>query len=69
MKIYKSIVPKHEGLCASTWLNTNILFIRTDNGTTGLFKNTKKIFLGLITIKTGEEFHGILRSSGIVEGI
>ena len=66
MKILISEVEGYEGECSPTWLNRNQFCNRMDNGTTGFFKLTKKIFCGLITIRTGEEFHGIINQQGNV---
>ena len=67
MKIFISKVEGYEGECSPTWLNRNQVCNRIDNGITGFFKHTKKIFGGLITIKTGKEFHGIINKHGEVE--
>lgn len=53
-----SFVKNNEGPCVPVWLNTNKCCNRLDGGTTGFFKNTKRI-LG-IRFRHGKEFHGII---------
>jgi hypothetical protein len=62
-----SQVPGFEGKCTPTWLNTNTVDNRMDGGVTGFFKLTKKVLF--FTIKTGEEFHGIIKNDVVVEYI
>jgi len=64
--IIKSMVDGHEGDCSQTWINRNQVYNRLDQGVTGFFKNTKKVFFGLLTVHTGEEFHGIIED-GVVQ--
>jgi len=63
--MFISKVKRHEGLCKPTWVNRNQVCNRFDNGITGFFKLVKRRF-GFY-LKTGEEFHGIVRSGNIVE--
>lgn len=56
----ESVVKNYEGKCKPTWLNTNQVYNRFDNGITGFFKNVK------FGIKVGKEFHGIIKSDGKV---
>lgn len=58
-----SKVKGHEGLCKPIWVNHNQVCNKFDNGVTGFFKLVKKRF-GFY-LKTGEEFHGIVRSNNI----
>lgn len=60
-----SKVKGFEGTCSPTWLNTNQILNRLDQGVTGFFKLVKPSFFGLR--KTGKEFHGIINQDGIVE--
>ena len=60
-----SKVRRHEGLCKPAWVNRNQVCNRFDNGVTGFFKLVKRRF-GFY-LKTGKEFHGIVRSNNIVE--
>jgi hypothetical protein len=57
----QSKVKGHEGDCVYTWMNRNLVTNRLDGGISGYFRNTKEIFFGLFTIKTGKEFHGIVK--------
>lgn len=64
----QSVVKGHEGDCELTWANRNSVDQLTSGGITGYFRNTKTICFGLFTIKTGKEFHGIVRwGSAVVE--
>lgn len=57
-----SIVPGHSGFCTPVWLNTNQIDTRISGGTTGFFRLTKPFWLfPLMLVKTGPEFHGIIR--------
>lgn len=67
MRTLPSLVRGHVGPCKPTWLNRNEIARRIDGGTTGFFRNTRTI-LGFINVKTGEEFHGIIRG-GVVYNI
>lgn len=58
--ILTSKVKGFEGPCKPVWLNTNQVDIRMGGGVTGFFKNTKPVLGGLLEIKTGEEFHGMI---------
>jgi len=60
-----SVVPGFEGNCKPVWLNRNQIYIRQSGGVTGFFRLTKKLAWLPITIKTGKEFHGIIRG-GVV---
>ncbi len=62
-----SKVRRHEGLCKPTWVNCNQVCNRFDNGVTGFFKLVKRRF-GFY-LKTGKEFHGIVRSNNIASVI
>lgn len=66
-----SLISGHEGPCKPTWLNKNIVDIRTTGAITGSFKNVRKHWL-FGWIKFGKEFHGYIDSKGSVrttEGI
>lgn len=56
-----SVVPGFEGSCKPTWLNRNQIDIRLSGGVTGFFRLTKKVAWFPVPIKTGKEFHGIIR--------
>lgn len=65
-----SIVPGHGGYCRPVWLNRNQLDIRIHGGVSGFFRTVKPMpFFPVLTIKTGPEFHGIVRdrNPGVVE--
>ena len=66
MRLFNSLVEGHEGECSPTWFNRNHVYLRLDRGISGFFKNTKKVFFGLITVKTGDEFHGVIQKNGDV---
>ena len=57
-----SIVPGHEGPCKPVWVNRNVLLRRLDGGVTGFFRRVELRLWGLVAIKTGPEFHGIVRN-------
>ncbi len=57
--LLRSRVPNHNCACAPTWLNTNTVCNRLDNGITGFFRRVERGLFGYK--KVGEEFHGIIR--------
>ena len=52
-----SMVPGHEGPCASVWLNGSGLTARLDGGVTGFFRRVRR--LGPVWYSYGPEFHAI----------
>ena len=60
-----SKVKGYEGPCKPTWVNRNQVCNRFDGGVSGFFRLVRKR-LG-IHLKTGDQFHGIVRDGKIVE--
>ena len=65
--VYQSKVPGYEGPCKPTWINKNQVCNYLDGGVTGFFKLVTRFPHIPVWVKTGKEFHGIIRESGIVE--
>lgn len=63
--ILKSNVPYYEGPCKPTWLNRNQIDNRMDGGVSGFFKIVRKLRFLPFYVKTGREFHGIIKG-GVV---
>ena len=61
--LFRSCVPGHECACAPTWLNTNTVCHRIDNGVTGFFRRIDRGLFGFK--KVGDEFHGIIRNGKV----
>ncbi len=56
-----SKVPGFKGTCKPTWLNTNQVYNRFDDGITGFFRLVNRF-----GFKTGDVFHGIIKSDRCV---